>query len=293
MEGSPLIRELAVGALGLWLISAAHAQVPAEVPAEDPAEAPIEVSDEVPAADPAPDHVQDDALERHRTAFNALAERAVGQTSRAVRFDWRRSAVQVAVLGGLPAELNNFDTLRGGLAIRWPGDELLFALSLAWASVSSSESTDQLALTPYRQPGRPSRLELDFDVGFPLAEGAATAFMGWIPAVEVVFSAVARLRYLIYPGGWSGLGLRRTLGAIVDPSLTGRERDNLESDRLPGMKLDAGRYGLMGGLSTDVYFQSGLFFTTQMMLAVPLLDGLTDTELPYGFELDVWLGYAL
>lgn len=252
--------------------------------------------DEIPRAEspgaevkPEVSHEPDEALERYRSSYEALTERAIGQASRRVRFDWRRSPAQLAFNLGLPARLNNYDSLRGGLMARVPVSELMLSFGLNWVSVSGGESSELLALTPYRQPGRPSRFELDVDVAYPVAEGVATAFLGFLPATEMVLNAHARFRYHIYPGSWSDLNLTETLGAVFSPRLSGKEKANLEADRLPGMELETARYETWVGVSHDLYFQSGLFFASQLMLGLPLL---FETNLGWGVELNLLFGLA-
>ncbi|MFN3197547.1 MAG: hypothetical protein ACE366_03850 [Bradymonadia bacterium] len=266
-------------------------EAPSAEMASDATETSTATPEQTPSRPPV-DHTPDTALESHRSAFDALTERAIGQTSRAVRFDWRRSPIQVGINAGLPAELNNYNSIRTGALVRFPTDDLLLSLGLSWVWVRRSRSTELLALTPYRQPGRPSRLELDFDMAYPIAEGVSTSFLGFMPSTELVLSGVLRVRYYIYPGAWSGLSLQQSLQAIVDPTLSDKEVGNLEDDRLPGMEIDRARYGAQAGVSNDLYFQSGFFFSSQLMLTLPLLDFLTETKLGWGYEIDLLLGFA-
>ena len=239
-----------------------------------------------------PQPAPDQTLESLRTPFDALTERAIGRTSRRVRYDWRRGDAQVGVHGGVPAELNNFDSLRAGTFVRVPTSGMLLELGLSHVWVSGSESTERLALTPYRQAGRPDRFELDLGLAFPLAEGVVTAFPRFFPSTELVFNAHANFRYLIYPGGFADLGFQDTLLAIVSGSLSDAELENLEDERLPGMEIDPARYGLLVGLGVDLYFQSGMFLSHKLLVAVPLLQFVADSELGYGYELDLLLGVA-
>ncbi len=281
IRGSPLTRSLPL----VWLcgLSVAWGQTAAPDPA----------APEAPPPEPEESDLQpDESLSRHRTVFEALTERAIGRTSRRVRYDWRRGAVQVGATGGLPAELNNFDSLRAGGVVRYPTGGVLLGLGVSYVWVSGSESTDLLALTPYRQPGRPDRLELDFSLAYPLAEGVVTAVPRFLPSTELVLNAYGHFRYLVYPGGFADLGLADTLKAIVSGSLSDDEVENLEDERLPGMEIDRGRYALLFGLGGDLYFQSGFFITQKILIAVPVLRFLTDTRLGYGYELELALGFA-
>jgi hypothetical protein len=263
----------------LWLlIGVAWAQAPEPV---EPAEF-VE-----PAIRPA-----DTSIQQHRTPLEALTERAIGRTSRRVRYDWRRGMMQVGMLGSLPAELNNFDALRAGGFVRLPGDTFLWELGLSYVWVRGSESSEQLALTPYRQSGRPSRMELSFAMAYPLAEGVVTVAPAFMPSVELVFNALAEVRYLIYPHGYAGLGFKDVLSSLIAPGFSDDELANLDDNRLPGMQVDPGRYGTLLGLGNDVYFQSGFFFGFKALVAVPLLVLMNDSELGFGFELNITAGLA-
>lgn len=250
-------------------------------PAEKPAEKP-----------PAEPRKIDTSINAYRSAYDALSERAIGRASRAVRFDWRRGTMQAGIIGGLPVELNNFDALRAGLFVRLPTERLMFEWALAWVFVSGSEATESLALTPYRQSARPDHLELDFSVGYPLAEGVITPVPGALPAAQILLKAEGQFRYLFYPTAWSGLGFLEGLRAVFRGRLEEQELENLEDVREPGMKIDPARYGLWGGFSTDIFFQSGLFFSQKAIVAIPLLARPTRTELYFGFELSLSAGYA-
>ncbi len=238
------------------------------------------------------EHVPDKTLETYRTPINVLTERAIGKTSRPVRYDWRRDTLQMGLMGGLPAELNNYDSLKAGFFVRFPVSNALLEVGLSHVWVSASQSSRNLALTPYRQPGRPERYELDFTYSYPLAEGIITAFPAFMPSTQLVLSAHVQFRYLIYPSAFEDLEWTETLKALVRGSLSSAEIENLESERLPAMTVDPARYAALAGLGNDLYFQSGFFFSHKVLLATPLLNFLNDTELGYGFELDVALGFG-
>ncbi|MCB9529097.1 MAG: hypothetical protein H6701_12070 [Myxococcales bacterium] len=243
-----------------------------------------------PAPDPRPE--PDPALEALRTPFEALTERAIGRTSRRVRYDWRKATLEAGLLGGLPAELNNFDSLRAGAFVRVPVSGFLLGLEATYVWVWGSESSDKLALTPYRQPGRPDRVELDATFTLPLAEGIVTAWPAFMPAAQLVLQSHAHLRYLLYPGGFDDLDFVDTLRALFSGSLTDEEIANLEDERLPGMQIDPGRIAALVGLGADLYFQSGLFFRHEILIAVPLFAPLTESELGLGLELNLATGIS-
>jgi hypothetical protein len=276
MEAFRVIRSalLLIAILGLPSVTLA---------AEEPPAASAEKKEEPPPEE-AP---KDDTIDRHRTPFEVLNERMLGVASRAVRFDWRTKRLGVGLIGSQLLELNNFSSARfGGLVRRPVGDfmgELAITRVLTWGSVS----TDKLALTPYRQAGRPSRIELDINVGYPLAEGVATARPGFFPATELVFSANAGLRYAYYPGALSGATFGEVARALIAPSLSAKELENLEGKRPPGMQIDEGRYNLLTGLALDVYFQTGGFLSPRAMIALPI----TGSDLGLWWELTFSAGW--
>ena len=112
---------------------------------------------DAPASLPTAQHEHDSRLSQYRAPFDALMLRAIGRTTHRVRYDWRRSTLQLGAHIGLPAELNNFDSLRWGGQLRWATADLLLSVDLSIVRVRDNTSSRLLALTPYRQPGRPSR----------------------------------------------------------------------------------------------------------------------------------------
>ncbi len=275
--------------LSLALLCSARAGEP-----EEPEGSPPEASDE-PADQPAdePADEPDDTLSRFRTPFEVLAERAIGTASTPVEFSWRRSRVQLAATGNHYFELNNFNTIRAGGAARIPTGGMLLELGLSYAWVWDTPSSELLALTPYRQPGHPRRLELDAMLGVPLAEGVVTTFPRVFPAVQLVFSAYGGLRYLIYPGGFEGMRFREAAGALLSPALTETEVANLDDVRLDAMQVDTGRYGLMAGFGNDIYFKQGLFVAPRALFAVPLLAPVSGTSLLLWADFSLAIGVAL
>lgn len=231
-------------------------------------------------------------LGRYRMPYDALVDRTIGKSARAVGFDWRKTTAHVGLVANQPAEFNNFHSFRLGLIGRVPSDTLIFELSVSYVWVWGTESSEQLALTPFRQPGRPSRFELDFLVGLPLAEGVVTAWPSWFPATELVLSAYFDFRYLIYPGAFSGFGFRDTLTALFDPRIGDEEIANLEEDRLPGMEIDTQRYGFYAGLGTDIYFDFGLFVSPRVMFNIPLLAPATGSKMLFGMDFSLVIGAA-
>lgn len=232
------------------------------------------------------------ALERFRMPYEALVDRTIGKSARSVGFDWRKTTAHASVFASQPAELNNFHSFRLGLMGRVPSDTLIFELSLAYVWAWGTESSEQLALTPFRQPGRPAHLEIDFLVGVPLAEGIVTAWPAWFPAAELVFNAYFDFRYLIYPGAFSGFRTRDTLRALFDPGLGDEEIANLDDDRLPGMEIDPQRYGIYAGLGTDIYLDFGLFVSPRVLFNVPLFAAASGSKMPFGMDFTLAVGAA-
>ncbi|MDG1483999.1 MAG: hypothetical protein P8R54_30690 [Myxococcota bacterium] len=264
----------------LLLLASAHAQ-----------------DDDVPA-DGAGDAGSDDAepeddLSRFRTPFDVLAERTIGTASTPVEFSWRRSRVMLAVTGDHYFELNNFNTIRGGGMARFESNGLLFEVGLSRAWVWDTPSSELLALTPYRQPGRPKRVEVDFNVGVPLAEGVVTTFPRFFPAAQLVLNAYGGIHYLVYPTGFQGLKIREVGAALIAPALSAAELENLEDQRLDAMQVDPGRYGLMAGFGNDIYFKQGLFISPRAMFSVPLLAPVSGSQLLFWADFSLAIGVAL
>lgn len=257
-----------------------------------PARAEDGAPEEAPSAEP-PLAQPEDPLSRYRTQFDVLTDRTIGTTSMPVAFNWRRTHVHLAATGSFLVELNNFNSARGGILTRFPTGGFLVEVGVSYVGVWDTLSSRMLALTPYRQPGRPARLELDLAVAVPLAEGVVTAVPRFFPAVQMVFNAYGGIRYDIYPTGFGHLKPGEVVGAVFSPTLTGTEIDNLEEERLAAMQVDPGRYGLMLGLGNDVYFEQGLFVTPRFLFSLPLLAPASGTRLPLWVDLSLAIGVAL
>ncbi|MCK5687806.1 hypothetical protein KAI87_00985 [Myxococcota bacterium] len=235
----------------------------------------------------------DTTIAQWRNPIDVLNERMIGSASKPIRFDWRKTTLGVSALGSQLAELNNFDSLRAGGALRMPVSGLITELGLAHVWTWDTASSRSLALTPYRQAGRPSRYEVDLSVGFPMAEGVVTAWPGFFPATEMVFVAWADFRYLVYPHSFSGLRWNEVAGALLSPSLGSKELENIEDERLSSMEIDPARYGIMAGFSTEIYFQTGFYFSPKVLMAVPLLNPMTGTKLIGWWDITLALGFSL
>ena len=243
------------------------------------------------AAAPLPARTPDNVtLEQTRLPMDRIREEMLGVTSRAVRFDWRKSSVGVGLIGSQILELNSFASARVGALVRKPLGDFMVEFALTRVFTWGSDSTRKLALTPYRQLGRPSRFELDVNLGYPLAEGVVTPRLKFLSAAELVFSADVGFRYLFYPGALAGASAGDVVKSIFAPKLSEREVSNLESQRLPGMQVDSGRYDLLAGFSLDVYFHSGFFLSPRVMFALPVF-GANDTRIGAWWELSFAAGW--
>ena len=234
----------------------------------------------------------EDPLAPYRVRLGVLANRTIGTASRPVIYDWRKSKVQVAALGSFLLELNNFNSGRLGGIARVPVGGALLEVGVHWVLVGGSPSARLLALTPYRQPGRPDRLEIDLMVGAPIAEGIVTARPRFFPSTQLVLNAYAGLRYRVYPTGWGGLTVREVATAIFSPTFSQDELDNLEGVRLPAMEVDPGRYETVVGLTNDLYFESGFFVSTRALFGVPVLAPVTQSRLLFHIDVSLAIGVA-
>lgn len=235
---------------------------------------------------------EEDPLSPYRTEFDELTERTIGTASMPVEFNWRRSDIQVAGTGTFLFELNNFDSARVGALLRLPSDKLMFEIGLNYAHVWDTPSSQLLALTPYRQPGRPPRMELDLTFGFPLAEGVVTTVPKIFPAVQMVFNGYAGLRYGFYPTGFKGMKVGKIVTSLIAPALSDEEIANLDEARLDAMATDRGRYGLVAGIGNDLYFKQGFFVSPRFLMAIPVLAPASQTDLLVWADFTMAIGVA-
>lgn len=244
------------------------------------------------AVDTAVDSTGEDPLSTHRMPFPELMQRSIGTVSKPVAFNWRRTTVQVAATGDQLFELNNFNSLRAGGLARFPTGGLITEVGASYVRTWDTPSSELLALTPYRQPGRPDRMEIDLNLGFPLAEGVVTVAPRVVPSVEIVLNAYAGFRYLLYPDAFAGMKAGKVFSAILAPSLTEDELANLDDRRPDAMQVDAGRYGLMVGVGNDLYFKQGIFLSPRAMFALPVLAPVTQTHLLFWADFSLAVGIA-
>ncbi len=278
-----MIRSLLIAWLGLALLAAPATAQDGDADG---------TSDEAPASEGDTTEPDADPISKYRVRFDELAERTIGTASKPVAFNWRRSSFQVAANGSFLFELNNFNSMRGGAMLRLPSGGAIIEIGASYVRTWDTPSSRQLALTPYRQPGRPHRLEVDFGLAYPLAEGVVTAAPRIFPTTQLVFNAYAHVRYMVYPNGWGGMRPRQVIGAIFSPSMTEQELENLDDFRLDAMEIDSGRYGVMLGLGNDLYFEQGFFVSPRMMLAVPLLAPASGTNLLFWADFTLSVGMS-
>jgi len=243
--------------------------------------------------EPASEAPEEDPLSRYRVPFRVLTNRTIGTTSVPVAFDWRRTKIHVGATGSFLFELNTFNTASVGGLVRVPGSGVLTELEVRYVRVWNSESSRQLALTPFRQPGKPSRLELDATVAFPLAEGVVTTMPRIFPAVQLVFNATLGFRYASYPLGYRNLRPGQVFQSILAPNLQPEEIENLEDARLAAMQIDPARYAIMAGFSNDIYFERGIFVSPRVRFALPLHVLYSDSQLPFWLDVNLAVGIAL
>ncbi len=239
------------------------------------------------------DGLRDDDPARHRMPLPVLLDRAIGVTARPVAYNWRASPVQFAVVGGRIAELNTFNSARVGGLVRVPSAGAMIEVSASYVASWDSSASRALALTPYVQAGRPSRLEVDALFGVPFAEGIVTAAPRLVPALQLVLNGYVGLRYAVYPTGYARLRPGEVGVALVAPALSEKELANLNDARLDAMEVDPSRYWVVAGLGQDIYLKQGLFVSPRLLVTVPVLAPITGSQLVLAPELSLAVGVAL
>ncbi len=273
----------------------AHAQNDAvpllvDAPVDDAPKAPPPPTP--PPTAPLSSETVDSSIEMHRTPVDAMTEHFLGSAARAVRFDWRRSTAAVALYGSELLERNTFGSYRIGATGRKAFGDVMTEVAVTYMRPVATEASNQLALTPYRQNGRPWHVEVDVNAAYPLVEGVVTPLFDFVPPAEVVLMGVGGFRYLFYPLSFAKQKVIDTLPDLAFPALTAEELQGIEPTALPGMLVDRARYHTMAGLMLDVYFQPGFLISPRALIAVPILAPVTQTGLGLWWELSVALGYA-
>jgi hypothetical protein len=269
--------------LGLTLASLARA---------DDGPAAVTPGDAGAGATPTSTSVEHDVVARARTPVQALTEHFVGSTTRAVRFDWRRSPVMVGIAAGEVVEKNNFSAQRYGLVGRKAFSDLILEVGVQLYLSDDTPSSELLALTPYRQAGRPAHLELDVNVGYALAEGVVTPLAAFMPPAEVALVALGGVRYLGYWQTFPDRPIQDVGLSLASPQLSQIELERLDNDAPEAMAIDPARLHALVGLAVDAYLQPGLWVSPRAMLAVPVLVPVTNTSLGLFWELTLVVGWA-
>jgi hypothetical protein len=222
----------------------------------------------------------------------ALTEHFVGSTARAVRFDWRRSPVMVGVSVGEVVEKNNFSAQRYGLLGRKAFSDLILEVGVQLYVSDDTASSAQLALTPFRQAGRPGHLEIDLNVGYAVAEGVVTPLAAFMPPAEVALVALGGVRYLGYWQTFPDRPIQDIGLSLASPQLSTIELERLDRDAPEAMAIDPARLHALVGLAVDTYLQPGLLVSPRAMLAAPVLVPVTNTSLGFFWELSLVVGWA-
>jgi hypothetical protein len=229
-----------------------------------------------------------DAADDTYVPFRTLSERIVGTASKSVRFDWRKKEYGLALQAGQPVEYNNFESSRLGGSLFFPSDLFNGRLALSKVFVDSTASSRDLNRMPYRQLGRPSRWELEAGFFVPMAEGVVTMRPSFIPPAQMVFSLAADVRYFVYPDSFKDESAGTIFKRIFKPTLNDTERKKLEQTAPGSMRVDAGRLATLVGGELHIYSAEGMFLSSRLMLAVPLLF----TEMPLHSDFSFGVGYA-
>lgn len=306
MEGRPLTRELLTLCaliVSTTLSTSSLAQAEPPTPAEPTPEtttlettaSPDEALIVQPRTSIEPVRIVDDeSLEAWRTPLQALNEHFLGTASRPVRFDWRRSPAMFVLRLNEVVERNSFGQWQVGAMVRKAFGDILLDGGVNAFFAYETPSSQQLALTPFRQAGRPNHFQLEANVGYAIVEGVVTPFISWIPPMEMVLVAQAGVRYLVYVESFTGgrpfLDVARS---IVSPQLTVEEIQRLETTGPEGMQIDPARLHSLVGASLDVYIQPGVIVAPRAMVGVPILSPITASELGFFWELGISVGYAL
>lgn len=270
---------------------------PAEAPAEEKGEPAYDLGEEPGALDT--------TIDKFKTPVDRLSEHYLGSTSKPVRFDWRRSWVILGVHGSELIERNNFGSFRVGGVVRKALLSLMLEAGVNYVFVLPTESSRLLGLTPYVQPSRPSRVEIDINLSYPLFEGVMTPLFDFIPPSELVFNVTAGGRYLFYPDvligdrNWRSPGTYTEFATWRDIATSLGTAQLLETDivilerrRLSGMRIDPALIHTLVGFTVDAYYQPGVFFSGRALLNIPALSVVNGTRLGFFWELSLFGGWA-
>jgi hypothetical protein len=198
----------------------------------------------------------------------------------------------VGVSVGEVVEKNNFSAQRYGLLGRKAFSDLILEVGVQLYVSDDTASSAQLALTPFRQAGRPGHLEIDLNVGYAVAEGVVTPLAAFMPPAEVALVALGGVRYLGYWQTFPDRPIQDIGLSLASPQLSTIELERLDRDAPEAMAIDPARLHTLVGLAVDTYLQPGLLVSPRAMLAAPVLVPVTNTSLGFFWELSLVVGWA-
>jgi hypothetical protein len=264
----------------------------------------VPVTDDWPPRDELPPLI-DAGIDQFRTPVDRLTEHYLGSASRPVRFDWRNSPIILGVTGSELIERNNFGSFRLGGLVRKGFAGFMIEGAVNYVFVLETETSRMLGLTPYRQPTRPSRVEIDINLSYALFEGVVTPIVDFIPPSEMVLMGTVGVRYLVHPQvivgdrdwssgeTWTTTQTWQDIGAsLATVQLLDEDRERLERRALAGMAIDPALVHTMAGFTFDTYYQPGLFFSARSLLGIPALAVASGTRLGFWWEISFATGWA-
>lgn len=237
--------------------------------------------------------VQSSASREPSPTLDDIVKSQVGSVARASVYRWRQKSVLISLTAGQLVEMNAFESTKYAIVMRFPGETVTMQLGLARILVANTDATRELAATPYRQAGRPSRFEADFGLETPLSEGVANQLFEFYPLGQMVVSAQARLRYLVYPEvAKSKGGAREVMQSWFATALSDDDVEALSRNTPKAMAIDRGRLNLLGGLRFEHFASSGLAFHADLLLAAPISDSNNAKGLGAWWEMTGGVGFG-
>jgi hypothetical protein len=263
--------------------------------------------DNTPITKPKPDGpgALEASVDFTREPVDRLTEHYLGSTSRPVRFDWRDSWVTFGLTGSELIERNNFGSFKVGLLARRAFLGFMLEGVASYVYVVGTTSSELLGLTPYRQPSRPSRVEIDINASYPLFEGVVTPLFDFIPPSQMVISATVGGRYLFYPeiligerrwqsqSTWTNTSTWQDIAqSLGTAQMLEADQTLLEENALGGMAVDPALVHTLAGITLDAYYQPGLFVGARALLNIPALQLVSGTQLGFWWEVSLRAGWA-
>ncbi len=216
-------------------------------------------------------------------AIDTLAEKVLGQASRPSVFRWREASVIPTIHTRQVLELNLYETSAVELRFNVPSESVLWQWGLAEASTKSTQASNELAKTPYRQPGRPSHWQGHAGVGIPMIEGIGNQYISFIPPLQFVVMVTGDLIYRYYSAG-----REHQIKRLLQPSLSDEEIGNITRTAPEGMAVDGSRLSLGAGLDLAVFGSWGVMIS----LGTGVNRGLGRGGLGFVWEHSLGVGYA-